>query len=171
MLGFIFTVFIVATSLLIIGIIHKFHINRHFEERIKELPTFSFQLLNKKSFSSCEIKEGPLLVVHFHPECEHCQYEIAGILKSKIIKPHLKVLLIANANPDSVIQFMNRFPISETQDVITLIDTANAFKNSFGETIVPSNYLYDKDLKLIKVLYGEYKLETIMKLFDISEPS
>jgi thiol-disulfide isomerase/thioredoxin len=161
--------FVVAATFLILGAVNKLHNQRLIAEKIEKLPAFSFLSLNKSSFSSSEIREGPVLIVHFHPDCEHCQYEISEIFKSDIKESGTKVILITSANPDSVTQFLNKFPNSEYQELITLIDTAYVFGDIFGRYVIPSNYLYDKELNLIDVLYGEFKIETILKRLSVSE--
>jgi hypothetical protein len=168
-LGVIIFVFTVALAFLIFNVISKLHNQKYFVDKIKELPDFSFLSLDNTSFSSSEIKEGPVMIVHFHPECKHCQYEISELLKSDILESGTKVILITSAIQDSVIQFRNRFTTMGTERLIILLDTAYIFGNIFGKDIIPSNYLYDRELNLIDALYGEYKIETIINRLNGSE--
>lgn len=161
-LGIIIFVFTVALAFLIFDSISKLHNQKYFVDKIEKLPDFSFLSLDSTSFSSSEIKEGPVLIVHFHPECEHCQYEISELLKSNILESGTKVILVTSAIQDSVIQFRNRFTAIGTERLIILIDTAYIFANIFGKDMIPSNYLYNRELILIDALYGEYKIETII---------
>ena len=160
---------VLLAALLIIGIFIKLREQRLSAERIKHLPQFSFSTLNKTSFYSSDIKEGPLLIIYFHPECEHCQYEISELFRSKIFDLGITVMLISGAVQDSVISFLNRFPDHENDKLITLIDTASIFEDIFGKAVIPSGYLYNKELSLIDAFYGEYRIETILDRFSDSE--
>lgn len=165
----VIAVFTLLISFFAYSIIRKNREHRISYERISRLPQFSFTTLEGASFSSCKITEGPVLIVRFHPECEHCQYEISEILKSKIQASGVKVLLISGAGREMVIEFLDQFNLSEKQGVVALLDTAFVFREIFGKDFVPSNYIYDKDLKLVKQLFGEYKIESILNYLDLSE--
>jgi hypothetical protein len=161
--------FILFLSVLISGIIRKMSKEARVDEKIAYLPSFSFRTLEEDDFHSSEIEKGPVLIIRFHPECEHCQYEISQILKSDIPDIVSKALLISNDDPDSIKVFLKQFNYADHPSITVLADTADIFNSIFGKDIVPSNYIYNKDLKLIKVLFGEVKTETIRKYLLISE--
>ncbi len=165
----IILVFISGVLVLISGSVKKLHYQDSLEDRIQHLPPFSFMSLNNGSFSSAEITEGPLLIVNFHPECEHCFYEISELLNSNIIESGIKLILVTFAQPDTVKRFLDKCQTPDQHNFITLIDTSLVFGDVFGRNYIPSNYLYDKDLVLIEALYGEYKTETIIKYFNLGE--
>jgi thiol-disulfide isomerase/thioredoxin len=168
-LGSVIVVGVLFTSLLVIGIIRKIQNHKLITEKIARFPSFCFMTLSNESFNSTEIKKGPVLVVHFHPECEHCQYEISEILKSNIPTLFSSVILISSAHPDSIIKFLNRLNYSDYASVIPLVDTSYNFESIFGSGIVPSSYIYNKRLNLVKILHGEVKTETIIKCLQESE--
>ncbi|MCK7532175.1 MAG: hypothetical protein MZV63_14670 [Marinilabiliales bacterium] len=108
------------------------------------------------------IEKGPLLIVRFHPECEHCHYEISSLLKSDAIPSEAKVLLISSACRDSIQSFLKRLDFSGNRSITVLADAAFSFGSIFGSESVPVNYVYDRNLKLEKVFYGEVKIETLI---------
>ena len=156
-------------AILVIGIFRKMENQKLIAEKISRLPSFSFLTLSKGSYNSTDIKNGPILVVHFHPECEHCQYEIFEILKEKIPSLFTNVLLISSAHPDSIKRFFDQLNYSNFPSVIPLIDTAYNFEDIFGTGIVPSIYIYDKGLNLVKVLHGEVRTANIINYLKESE--
>jgi len=167
-LGIILVLFISGALFLVFGSINRLHDQSLLTKKINHLPQFSFLSLTNDSFSSSEITEGPLLIINFHPECEHCKYEISALLKSNIIESGIKVILVSSAVPDTLKKFLTGCQTEEAKRFITLIDTAIIFGDIFGRNIIPSNYLYDKELNLIEVLYGEYTTETILERFRLS---
>ena len=169
----ILSIFIIAftlsASLLAFGIIIKVHNHKQLALKIQKLPSFSFMTLKSQSFNSCEIKKGPVLVVRFHPECEHCRYEISEIMKSKIPVSGISVIMVSSAEPDSIRNLFSRYDLSDYPSIIPLVDTAYIFENIFGSDIVPSNYIYNNELDLVRVFYGETKTETIFKYLNSNE--
>jgi len=162
-------VFVIAISFFAHGIVSKTRGKVKIEEQIARLPSFSFITLENASYYSDSIKKGPVLIVRFHPECEHCKFEISEIMNSKIPASGIKILLVSGAGREDVIRFLDQFNITEKQGVMPLLDTAFIFGDIFGKDVVPSNYIYNKELKLVKILYGEYKTETILKYLEQGE--
>lgn len=165
----LFLIVILLTSVCILsaGMLKKLNEGEAITDRIKHLPVFSLPALSAESFSSSEITEGPLLIVNFHPECEHCLYEISGLLRSNIIKSDIKLILISYAEREDIKRFLDSCGAAVQDSFITLIDTAMIFGDIFGSYYIPSNYLYDKELNLIEALYGEYKTEAILNRFNV----
>lgn len=168
-LGSVIIIAVLVISFLVTGIVRKLQNQKLISERISSLPSFSFMTLSNGSYNSSDIKKGPVLVVHFHPECEHCQYEISEILKSDIPVAFNSVILISSAHPDSVRRFLALLKHSDSPSVIPLADTSFIFENIFGSGIIPSSYIYNRKLKLIKVISGEVKPGTILKYLHESE--
>ena len=151
------------TTLLIIGIINKSHKSRIAKERIKSFPLFSFRKLNDTIFRSDEIKEGPVLVLFFHPECEHCQYQITTLFKNWVEPSGVHVILISNAEKEIVKKFVNKISLPDSPEIIILVDDTYSFLNYFGTELVPATFIYDRKLRLIKYFQGEVRSETILK--------
>jgi hypothetical protein len=160
---------VLFASFLIIGIVRKVQIKKEVEHKISSLPAFSFLTLQNEFYNSTEIRKGPVLVVHYHPECEHCQFEISEILKNNIPALFTKVILVSGAHPDSIRKFLKRFNYSEYPSVLPLVDTSDNFEKTFGKSIVPSSYIYNSKLYLVKFLHGEVKSESILKYLQESE--
>jgi hypothetical protein len=163
------SVFAISVLFLVAGILNKAQKHKQISEKISELPSFSFITLSNETFNSSEIKRGPVLLVRFHRECEHCQYEISELLKSSIPGCGANIILVSSDYPDSIRKFLNKFKYTDYPSVILLADTSYAFGDIFGSDIIPSNYIYNKDLDLVKVLSGEVKTETILKYLLSSE--
>jgi hypothetical protein len=160
---------VIFSSFLFTGTIRKVQKHKLISEKIARFPFFSFTTLSNESFNSSQIKKGPVLVVHFHPECEHCQYEISEILKSNIPDLYASVILVSSAHPDSIRRFLTQLDYTDFPSVVPLIDTSYNFEDIFGNGTIPSSYIYNSKLDLVKVLHGEVKTETILKYLQESE--
>jgi thiol-disulfide isomerase/thioredoxin len=162
-------VFSISIILLLTGVSSKMVKEKQINEKISMLPSFSFKTLAKEDFHSSDIKNGPVLIVRFHPECEHCQYEISQIFRSEIPELVSRTLLISSDHPDSIRKFLYQFNKIDYPSIIALADSSDSFGSIFGKDIVPSNYIYNKELKLVKVIFGEVKTETILKYIKVNE--
>jgi hypothetical protein len=167
--SFVVLVMILGVSILLTGIFKKLEKQKSNAEKIEKFPSFTFATLMNEAFNSSKIDKGPVLVVHFHPECEHCQYEISELLKSNIPVSGTTVILVSSALPDSIRKFLDQYDLYKYASVIPLIDAEQNFENIFGKGVVPSIYTYDINLNLVKVFRGEVKPETLIKSFETSE--
>jgi peroxiredoxin len=159
------TIIIVAglTTFLIIGTIGKVHKSKIAKEKIKTLPAFSFKKLDGTIFSADQIKEGPVLILFFHPECEHCQYQITTLFKKLDEVRNIHVLLISYAEENAIRNFIKDNNLQDSPGIIFLVDNAARFIDYFGTELVPATFIYNKKLKLIKCFQGEVRSETIIK--------
>jgi hypothetical protein len=168
-LSLVIVIFTICVTCLVSGIFRKIQNRKEISEKISRLPAFSFATLTKESFNSSEIRSGPVLVVRFHPECEHCQYEISEIMKSDLPLSGIRILMVSGADKSSIKKLFSEYNLSDYQDLAVLVDTSYIFGEIFGRDIVPSNYIYNKELKLVKVMYGEVNTETIFRYLQNSD--
>jgi len=148
--------------LLLGGIIVKLLKSAEAADRIKNLPSFSLRTLEGNMFNSDSLTGGPLLIIYFHPECEHCRYEISSLIESEIFSKGIMILLVSHASPETIEIFMQQFSINDRNTQI-LCDTSLVFSDIFGTNVIPTNLIYNKDLRLVKLLKGEFKTEAIIK--------
>lgn len=151
------------TTFLLIGIAGKTQKNKIAREKIKSLPVFSFRTMYDTMFSSDQLKEGPVLILFFHPECEHCRYQITALFKNSLTPSGLHVLLISNAEKEGIRMFMEENDLFQYPGLIALEDETYSFRNYFGTEIVPAIFIYNKELKLVRHFQGEVRPETIRK--------
>jgi peroxiredoxin len=159
----IVSLIVVFTVLLIVGTIMKKKKVDGFREKIGTLPYFTLPTIDGSIFKSSEISHGSLLITYFHPECEHCQYEISSLIQSNIPGSGVKILLISYEGSSKIRSFMQQFDIKNDSIFTVLSDTAFVFSEIFRTDVIPSNFIYDQDLRLVKILKGETTIETITK--------
>jgi peroxiredoxin len=163
----IFIALLVIAFLLLAGGVYSRKIKaENAAHQIEYLPDFTLPSLNGKMFNSGEIASGPILITYFHPECDHCQYEISSILSSNLPEEDLKIILVSPADPDQVKSFVSMFDIKHEYLVWILSDTSHAFSRIFQTEIIPANYIYDKNLHLVKTAKGVITVEAIYKSLD-----
>jgi len=109
----------------------------------------------------------PTVILYFHPECEHCQYEAAEIGRQP------KQFAVANLimiTPDDSLKritaFADRFNLWQVDNLVVLFDRKGQFKFLFGTSVVPSIFIYDANKQLMKQFVGEVKMEVVLKMID-----
>ena len=107
--------------------------------------------------------DQPTIIMYFHPECEHCQYEASEIGKQAAEFGKANMVLIT---PDDSIpridEFTMKYHLWEVDNLVILLDRAKAFKKYFGTTVVPSVFIYGPDKNLIKMYKGEIQMNAIL---------
>lgn len=106
----------------------------------------------------------PTVIIYFHTECEHCQYEASEIGQQAEQFEKANMILIT---PDDSIKRVEAFAVKyhlwEVDNLTILLDRNSQFKNQFGTSIFPSVFIYGKDKKLLKMYKGETKIDAIIK--------
>lgn len=135
------------------------------EKRIRLLPNVAFISLNGNPVNLHEFDQTkPLVIVYFHPECEHCQYEAQEIgQNANAFKTCQMVMITYDDSIKRVENLCRRNNLWEVDNIEILFDTENQFKKVFGKAVIPSVYIYDVDRKLKKRFFGETKPEAIIR--------
>ena len=145
----------------------SYQAKKEIEYRIQTLQHCSFKTLTGKEIYLDQFDSTqPTIIIYFHPDCEHCQYE------AKEIGFHASELIIANMvmiTPDDSIQRIEKFAainhLWELNNFELLRDTKQAFKKYFGTAKVPSIFIYKND-QLLKKYSGETKIDAILSTIN-----
>ena len=155
---------VLVLGYLIVKISAGYKNKKEAEARIQTLPDTEFfsltgDLVNLQSFD----KTKPMVIIYFHPECEHCLYEAKEIgLNATAFKNCQLIMITADDCIQRVEQFCAEYNLWEIDNVEILLDKENQFKKVFGKAVIPSVYIYDNNRKLKKQFLGETKTEAII---------
>ena len=127
------------------------------------IPEFSFLTLNNHSFSdkNIENRKSRLILNHFNPNCEHCQYMAGEFLKDSQKIKNIQILMITSADSASVAKFNSDYKLSLLPNIIILRDTNYQFQKTFGTGVVPSFFIYEHN-KLVKKVIGETLIDNLI---------
>jgi thiol-disulfide isomerase/thioredoxin len=135
---------------------------------------FSSKRLPQKSFRNLEGSMSPIIknnrmntvIIYFHPECEHCQYEVQEIYKYKDSFEFTNIFMISPAQEEEIKQFNNKYKLSTIKCLSLLWDKNNEFEHYFGKTTFPTVFIYNSKNRLEKKFSGEVKIEAILKYLN-----
>lgn len=130
---------------------------------IAKTPEFSFLTLDNHSFSdkNIENRKSRLILNHFNPNCEHCQYMAGEFIKDSQKLKDVQILMITSADSTSVAKFNSDYKLSLLSNIIILRDTNYQFHKKFGTGVVPSFFIYEQN-KLIKKVIGETIIDNLI---------
>lgn len=132
-------------------------------DRIMILPHLVITDLNGADYNTSQLKSGPLLITFFHPDCDHCRYELSSLKDMGTLSPTVNILLVSYADKIQIGSFIKELEIFDTEHIRIIHDPDLSLTKYFGADIIPSNYIYNDSLRLVKVYKGSVRPETILK--------
>ncbi len=135
-------------------------------ERISILPALVLTDLDGNKYNTSQLSSGPLLVTFFHPECDHCRYELTSLMTDGSFNRNVEVLLISYEEETKIRSFIKELRLSDLPNVHVVHDQDYKLSHLFGATIIPANFIYNDSLFLVKRFKGSVKPETIMKYLN-----
>jgi|GEM_PF-268611 len=136
------------------------------EEKIKDLPLLSFYNIDETIFNYSNKSKQRTLIIYFHPECKHCQYESKQILVNKEQFDGTQILMISPAPLTQIKQFNTDYQLAKVPSLKILWDKERKFENYFGSATFPTVLIYNTENQLQKKYKGEVKIETILKYLE-----
>lgn len=104
-----------------------------------------------------------VLILFFHPECEHCIYEAKLISGNSSILEKAQVWWISFADKPSIIKFSKTYKLNNLPNFYFGNIPIEFVKPTFGSVSVPHIFIYNRKHILVKEFKGETKLEAINK--------
>lgn len=143
----------------------KQKLNKQIEISIQVLPDFSFYDLNEEYIWFENISELDLVIIYFHPECEHCQYEATELFKHRDKFKDAQIIMVSPATLKEVQEFNISYQLDRTDKIRVFWDKDYMFEDYFGSATFPTVFIYHQN-KLQKKYKGEVKIEAILKYLN-----
>ncbi len=164
----ILALLLVAGAWLLIRTYQSYQLKKKVTESIQNLPSACFESLNGRPICTDEFdNRKPTVIIYFHPECEHCQYEASEIGKNAQQFEEVNMIMVT---PDDSIKrledFAANYHLWEVDNLAILIDRKREFKKRFGSAVSPAVFIYGIDRKLVKTYKGETKIEAIINSLE-----
>jgi peroxiredoxin len=160
-------IFMVFITILLLGtrIYKSSCAKKETETRIQTLQHCCFESLSREQICVDEFDPSQAtIIIYFHPDCEHCQYEAKEIGLHTDEFAHTNLIMIT---PDDSIprieNFMTKNNLWRMDNMAILLDPEHRFFGHFGTLNIPSVFIY-KHNKLLKKYIGETKMEAILEV-------
>jgi peroxiredoxin len=154
------TIFFVALTYFGINIFRQSQYKAKIAQELKKLPKFQAKRLDGLAFQSENLPQQPVVVLLFHSECEHCQYEATNIAQQREKFEGVQILMISVEPLTKIRAFAQKYDMG----FVTMLQlNAVQMTQIFGEVSIPSIFIYDRQHRLRKHYRGEVMAETILK--------
>lgn len=125
----------------------------------KTLPEFKIFTTDNQAFSQDEVNQkNYAYFVYFNPECSHCQiaFKTLNLNVDRLKDIDVKLYPVsANSKAKTMAFFENYGPkLMTLKNMQILLDDNYNFADAFFVGAYPTSYLYDENLKLVKVFNG-----------------
>jgi thiol-disulfide isomerase/thioredoxin len=139
--------------------------------RIQSLQHCSYESVNSGAIYIDEFNPGqPTVIIYFHPECEHCQYEASEIGKQPERFGKVNMIMITPDDSTKRVEaFAIKYRLWEVDNLAILLDRKSQFRDQFGASVIPSVFIYGSDKKLLKMYKGETKMDAIISSIKDSD--
>ena len=130
----------------------------------QQLPNFVVYTLDSIQFASTHLRsDRPTVLVYFHSECGHCQYEARELKKHAGAFAQVNLLLISTENLSRLRAFSQAYGLEKLP--LSHMSASDVFR-TFGSVPVPSLFVYNAQRKLVKHFQGETKMESVLKAMN-----
>jgi hypothetical protein len=156
------TIILVAAilSFLIYTIFSKIEEKKQFNAQIKSVPKSSiFHWIGAKP----GINNQKTIILFFHPECEHCQYEAKSIVSELNQFGSANIWWISSADKSSIQLFLKKYQLNTLPNQYFAHLPIELISTTFGSISVPHIFIYDENQHLLKEFKGETKIEALIK--------
>lgn len=141
-------------------IYHKIEVKKAFEAQAKHTPNPSvFQWVGK----AASIAKASTIILFFHPECEHCQYEAKVISEKQQDFVGTNIWWVSMADSAVIRGFSKKYGLQNLPNNYFGHLPGEKITQTFGSVSVPHIFIYDKHQVLQKEFKGETKIEALLK--------
>lgn len=149
-------------------IVKKANAKKEAAESVSVLPDFEFYTLKNEVFTKGSLEsDKPVAVLLFNTDCDHCHYEIQGILKNIDSFRAMQTLMVSGEQADHIEKFVNMYKLGDYPQIKVLRDKGGERLKTFGTESSPTVFIYDKSHRFSKKYIGETKPEAILKAGNI----
>lgn len=161
---FVIALAVFVFGFLVVRITDEYSEKKEVEKRIQTLPAAEFVSLSGERVDLHDFDpKKHMVIVYFHPECDHCHYEAQEIGQNVNAFNNCQLVMVTSDDSLKRIEnFCSEYHLWDIDNFDVLIDKENQFKKVFGKAVIPSVYIYDENQKLTKRFFGETKPEAII---------
>ena len=131
------------------------------------MPEFNFKTLEGTDFHKSDlVKDMPVLIIYFNPNCDECQSETKQLVKHIDLFKNAQILMVTPVENELAEEFSEHFKLGIYPQIKILQDERDDFFQTFGSAIFPSTFAYNKYHTLAGYYKGGAKMELLQKVMN-----
>jgi len=125
---------------------------------------FNIKLTNGQQFKAEQLVKGPVVLIYFSPDCDHCQNFTQDLVKNYSVVANKQVVMITFQAMDMLNPFVKKYKLNQYPNFkVGTEGTSYVVRNYYNIRSFPFIAIYDKTGKLVKTYEGEQPHAEIFK--------
>lgn len=129
-----------------------------------KIAPFEITLADGSSFNASQLKKGPVMLVYFSPECDHCRHFTKGMLEKYKSFAGEQIVMVTFLPADEVKHFSEEFKLSSYHNIIAGTEGKTfVVRNYYNVTQFPFVVLYNKEGMQVKTFSSRPDVDDVIK--------
>lgn len=130
----------------------------------KKIAPFKMQLTNGQQYTSAQLAKGPVVLIYFSPDCEHCQAFTKDLIKNYPVVANKQVIMVTFQAMDMLKPFVTQYNLNKYLNLkVGTEGTSYVVQHYYQIRSFPYIAIYDKNGNLVKTYEGEQPHAEIFK--------
>ena len=128
----------------------------------KKIAPFQIRLTNGQQYTSSQLAAGPVVLIYFSPDCEHCQDFTKDMIKNYSIFANKQVVMITFQSMEMLKPFVNQHKLGTYNNIkVGTEGYSYTVQRYYQIKSFPYIALYDKAGNLVQTFEGEQPHQSI----------
>ena len=125
---------------------------------------FNIKLTNGQQFKAEQLAKGPVVLIYFSPDCDHCQNFTQDLVKNYNVVANKQVVMVTFQDMNMLKPFVTKYNLNQYLNFkVGTEGTSYVVRNYYKISSFPYIAIYDKTGKLVKTYEGEQPHAEIFK--------
>ena len=130
----------------------------------KKIAPFSIRLTNGQQYNYSQLAAGPVVLIYFSPDCDHCQAFTKDLVKNYSVVANKQVVMVTFQAMDMLKPFVTQYGLNSYSNFkVGTEGTSYVVQKYYQIRSFPYIAIYDKTGKLVKTYEGEQPHAEIFK--------
>lgn len=130
----------------------------------KKIAPFQIRLVNGQQYTSSQLAAGPVVLIYFSPDCDHCQNFTKDLVKNYSVVANKQVVMITFQAMDMLKPFVSQYSLGTYPNFkVGTEGTSYLVQRYYQIRSFPYIAIYDKKGNLVRTFEGEQPHSEIFK--------
>ncbi|WP_221391714.1 thioredoxin fold domain-containing protein [Dyadobacter sp. NIV53] len=130
----------------------------------RKIAPFKMQLTNGQQYTSAQLAKGPVVLIYFSPDCDHCQDFTKDLIKNYAVVANKQVIMVTFQAMDMLKPFVTQYNLNKYLNFkVGTEGTSYIVQHYYQIRSFPYIAIYDKSGNLVKTYEGEQPHAEIFK--------
>jgi thioredoxin-related protein len=131
---------------------------------LRKIAPFNIKLTNGQQFKSTQLAAGPVVLIYFSPDCDHCQNFTQDLIKNAGVVANKQVVMVTFQAMDMLLPFARKYKLNQYPNFkVGTEGTSYDVQRYYQIRSFPYIAIYDKSGNLVKTYEGEQPHAEIFK--------